>query len=340
VFAYSAIVAYFLGRLVWRSWSLSALRKGATEVLLTGEAESYWTSCSDRFRVHHAALAASSEIFGPVTLGIQRKLVLLPVSMMASLQGEDLQTVVAHEFAHMQRQDFQKNLLYELCSLTVCYHPLFWLTRERLVESREMACDEMVANITGRKEYAQSLLRLASLLVNGRSARVTNAIGIFDANEFERRLMKLTERQERMSGMQRVAMIAVCVALGVGTCGSALALRMNVNAAAVIEEEKAAPGNDEASQVSATVMAGNLLTRVLPAYPDAAKKAKIQGAVLLHAIINKEGVVEDLQVISGPEELRQSTLDAVSQWKYKPYLLNGEPVEVMTTVTVTYSLPH
>jgi TonB family protein len=73
-------------------------------------------------------------------------------------------------------------------------------------------------------------------------------------------------------------------------------------------------------------------------YPPEAKAAHIQGAVVLSAIISKTGTVENLQVVSGPKELVTSALDAVKKWTYKPYLLNGEPTEVQTTITVNYSL--
>jgi protein TonB len=85
-------------------------------------------------------------------------------------------------------------------------------------------------------------------------------------------------------------------------------------------------------------MAGNRLEGPIPKYPEAAKKARIQGKVVLSAVIGKDGTVETLSVISGPKELQQSALDSVRQWKYKPYLLNGDPVEVKTTVNVIYSL--
>jgi TonB family protein len=337
---YCAVVAYFIVRLGWRSWSLARLRRNSTEVFLSAEAALCWARCCERFQIYDAVLAASSEIFGPVTMGIRRRLVLLPVSIVAGLQEEDLHTVVAHEFAHMRRKDFVKNLVYELLSLPVNYHPLLWLTRERVIESREMACDEMVAEAAGRREYARSLLRLASLLVMGGSVRVPNAIGIFDANEFERRLMKLTEQQERMGGVRRIATIAACVALAVGACSSALALRMNVNGTFAGGDGRAAAEVAGAVRVSAGVMAGSILSKVDPIYPEDARKAKIQGAVVLHVIIGKDGTITDLQVISGPQELRQSSLDAVSKWVYKPYLLNGDPTEVDTTITVNYSLSH
>jgi TonB family protein len=90
--------------------------------------------------------------------------------------------------------------------------------------------------------------------------------------------------------------------------------------------------------VSAGVMAGQIITKVNPTYPEDARKARIQGAVVLNAIISKTGDVISLQVASGPKELMKSAVDAVQQWKYKPYLLNGQPTEVTTTITVNYSL--
>ena len=85
-------------------------------------------------------------------------------------------------------------------------------------------------------------------------------------------------------------------------------------------------------------MQHNILTKAIPVYPPAAKKARIQGKVVLDAVIGTDGTVENLRVISGPQELQQSALDAVRQWTYKPYLLNGDPVEVETTVNIIYNL--
>jgi TonB family protein len=335
--AYAAVSAYFAARFVWRWRKLSLLRQEAVEVVLTGEAALDWAQCSKRFGIDEASIAASTQTFGPVTMGLVRKLVLVPVSMAAGLPEADLRTVIAHEFAHMRRNDFLKNIIYELLSLPVSYHPLFWLTRERLTESREMVCDEMAAEIAGRNEYARSLLRLASLLVKGMSIRTPHAIGIFDANAFERRLMKLTEKQNEIRGVRRLVVVAACTAFGVLTCGSALALSMRVDAVAASSDSKA-PAPKGPINVSPEMMAGNKISGPTPKYPEEAKKARIEGKVVLRAIISKDGMVENLQVVSGPKELQESSLDAVRQWIYKPFLLNGDPVEVKTTINVTYSL--
>ena len=90
--------------------------------------------------------------------------------------------------------------------------------------------------------------------------------------------------------------------------------------------------------ISSGVMAGNLLDKTMPQYPAIAKAARIQGTVVLQATISKAGGIENLRVVSGPPMLQQAALDAVRSWRYKPYLLNGDPVEVETTVNVVFNL--
>lgn len=86
------------------------------------------------------------------------------------------------------------------------------------------------------------------------------------------------------------------------------------------------------------VMEGNLIYRVQPQYPALARQARVQGVVVLHAMISREGRIENLQVVSGPPLLVKSAIDAVLQWRYRPYYLNNEPVEVETQVTVNFTL--
>ncbi len=76
----------------------------------------------------------------------------------------------------------------------------------------------------------------------------------------------------------------------------------------------------------------------MPPYPAIAKAAGVQGTVILQATISKSGTIENLRVVSGPAMLQQAALDAVKTWRYRPYLLNGQPVEVETTVNVVFSL--
>src|SRR5712692_1694345 len=86
------------------------------------------------------------------------------------------------------------------------------------------------------------------------------------------------------------------------------------------------------------MMEGNLIHRVQPAYPPLARSARIQGQVVLAAVISKEGTIQNLRVLEGHPMLVRAALDAVSQWRYRPYILNNEPVEVETRITVNFWL--
>src|ERR1700730_16824184 len=89
-------------------------------------------------------------------------------------------------------------------------------------------------------------------------------------------------------------------------------------------------------RVSQGVTKGLLIYRVEPAYPPLAKQARIQGVVVMTALIDKGGNVQNLQVVSGHPLLEAAAIEAVKQWRYKRFLLNGQPVEVETTVTVNF----
>src|SRR6202171_1927966 len=91
-------------------------------------------------------------------------------------------------------------------------------------------------------------------------------------------------------------------------------------------------------RVSTGVATGLLIKRVTANYPQLAKQARIQGTVVLQAEISKDGTIQNLQLISGHPMLAPAAIEAVRQWRYKPYLLNGEPVAVETTVQVNFSL--
>jgi protein TonB len=86
------------------------------------------------------------------------------------------------------------------------------------------------------------------------------------------------------------------------------------------------------------MMEGNLILRIQPDYPSLARQVRVQGQVVLRAVISREGTIENLQVLRGHPMLVRAAVDAVRRWRYRPYVLNGEPVEVETEVTVNFVL--
>ena len=404
---YACAVLYFAARLAWGLARTSTLRNRAQAATLQGPDAALWQRISHHFAVD-ASLALSTEISGPMTIGIRRRVLLLPNAMHTMLAPHDLAAALAHEFAHMRRRDFAWNIVQQIVALPIAFHPALWLTRNRIVEAREIICDALAADAldalnaleahetTGRQQYARSLLRFAAIISS--PAPNLHAIGILDANNLETRIMNLTRNRLELRGARRLATISVATAIALAACTSALALRVHVptsagqtslpptpplpllaaapapptlatppqppsaplppaarptirvpSAPAIPSEPATAPEPTPApepqtsdapmrARISSGVMAGNILTKVSPIYPPDAKAAHISGSVVLHAIIGKDGVVEKLDLVSGPSELVGSAMDAVRQWTYKPYLLNGQPTEVETTITINYNL--
>jgi TonB family protein len=413
---YLGSVLFFAAKLSVGLYRTALLQHRARSITLAGNASQSYQRLQRLFSIKDSVLATSSEIAVPMTMGIRNRMLLLPAGAEADLTSEDLDAALAHEFAHMRRYDFAKNLLYEVLSLPAAFHPLLWLTRSGIAETRELLCDSLAAEaVAGQQRYARSLLRLASKFSDPVHAPIPHAIGIFDANHFknfERRVMHLTNKPIELRGTRRLAIVAASLFLGCAACTSALAFRMQVAApppqpdpqpaqvvldvprshtaeaaqALVVDIPPTTPADaspstarvkvvsplvvnavvntrvqadatasahdDVKATVDATVqatpqttpqipggtMAGNRLTEVQPVYPPDAKAAGIEGTVILSAVIGKDGKIENLQVVSGPAELTRSALDAVRQWTYRPYLVNGDPVAVETTITVNYSL--
>jgi len=92
--------------------------------------------------------------------------------------------------------------------------------------------------------------------------------------------------------------------------------------------------------ISQGVSQGLLVKKVEPVYPATAVRMQVEGPVQMLATVSKTGDITDLKVLSGNPQLTRAAADAVKRWKYKPYLLNGEPVEIQTQITVNFRLPH
>lgn len=98
------------------------------------------------------------------------------------------------------------------------------------------------------------------------------------------------------------------------------------------------PATPSRIRVGGNVQSAAILRKVDPIYPAIAKTAHVSGTVMLHAIIAKDGSIQELTYVSGPALLMKAAMDAVHEWRYKPTMLNGDPVEVDTTISVVFTL--
>lgn len=328
ILLYAALLMYLAARLAWRlgrTYSVVA-KAGSLDAAVLA-------AMKPQQELEGVRFMTSSAVAGAVTAGIVRSVVIVPPDYLARLAPADRDAMLAHELAHVQRRDFAKNLLYEVLSLPIAYHPAAWLTRTRIAESREMVCDAQAARAASDSQrYARSLLRLA--YAQSRQTFTTfHALGIHDAHTLERRVMQLTRVRRQTSIRGGVIALAACVVLTLATSVSALALHVDMATAASSNADRSKPLHVDAGKI-----AGNRIAGENPVYPPAARAKHVQGTVTLSATISKNGDIEHLEVLSGPDALRVPSLKAVHTWRYRPYLLNGEPVAVQTTINVIYSL--
>ena len=315
-------------------------------------------------------LVQTARVEVPTVIGWLRPVVLMPVGCLARLSTAQVEALLVHELAHIRRQDYLVNVLQTVVEALLFYHPAVWWVSRQVRLERECCCDRMAAEVGGDAlGYAKALsfletrrafLQEVALGANGGvlTMRIKRLLGVRESSAVSQGLalalllaavmvvpvgyMATMARAERGVGAVPRASrpVETLGSVTVGEVALVEALRPAGRAERLLVarvEVPVAEAQAEPRKVSGGVMAGQLISRPDPVYPAEAKEKRIQGAVVLKAVISKEGTVENLQVVSGPTELVRSALDAVRQWTYKPYLLNGEPIEVETTITINYS---
>ena len=167
--------------------------------------------------------------------------------------------------------------------------------------------------------------------------------GVVGGDLKERMVSIMTNRARQELGVGRKVLLAV---LGLASLAGPIAVGLVHASAARIASTVGTTAMTPSEQDSghASMLASKeemlalLVKKVQPSYPEAARKAHIQGAVVLRATIGKEGDVENLRLVSGPAELAPAAIEAVKQWKYRQYMKDGHAVEVVTDITVNFSL--
>ncbi len=127
---------------------------------------------------------------------------------------------------------------------------------------------------------------------------------------------------------------------GQGNDGVSITLSLQNLTQTTINPQAAAPAVPNAVRVGGNVAQANLVKQEKPIYPPLAKAARVQGTVQFEVMIDKEGRVSNLRLLSGPPLLVQAAMQAVQQWVYRPTLLNGNPVDVVTTIDINFTLPQ
>jgi len=211
--AFLVVTAWSVAKFAWSLHCTVRIRREARPILLGTQIEGLWSHCKTAFSVKDAQLLYSDRIAGPVTIGFAPSAILVSSGFMERCSGNDILAALAHECAHVRRHDFQKNLLYEVGSLTIAYHPMTWFVKAQIARTREMICDETAARgiLIDRRSYAQSLLRLAAFVSFSAGSLTSNAIGIFDGEILEERIMTMRTAKQPFSPSLKYGLLTASV---------------------------------------------------------------------------------------------------------------------------------
>ena len=214
----SCFAGFFLYRLTTIGWSLRCtlrLRDAGYTRILPGPLFSTAMRCLKAFNVPDVAIICSPDAIGPVTLSFPRPVLILPSSFFTDVSEADFSSAICHELAHIRRHDFLLNLFYELVSVPVSFHPALMWVKNRIALTRELACDEAAATkLASRTHYARSLLNLAQAAnLSAIRTQSNAALGLFDTNTLEERVMNLLRNPNRSNRMWGTALALVATSL-------------------------------------------------------------------------------------------------------------------------------
>jgi len=244
---YFAFLLYRIFKLIQAWQTTRTIRRRAIEIEPNDSVAQVIHRCELEFGTRAGAVRVfrSDTLPVPVTTGLFNPVIILPESLLREGNVELLTSAIAHEFIHVARRDYLLNLIYELLFVPVSFHPAAALLRRRVRETRELCCDELVAErILKAEVYARSLVRLASSAPPLRRLSVTTTVGIADADILEARIMSLLKKPNFRPRWRKSLLIAVSLLLLV-PCAAAAAFAMRFD----VETTPQEPATQEKEKV-------------------------------------------------------------------------------------------
>ncbi len=349
----AALVAGALLRLAWLGAGLLRLRALRRRARPLSPVPSAVVSAVARAGAR-ADLLVSAEVVSPVALGWRRPAIVFP-ERFAALDPREQEAVALHELLHVRQRDSWAVLLEELARALLWSQPAAWGLLSGISLAREQAIDRDVVRSTGdRRSYLRALARLASFAQEAPAG----ALPFLSRSHLLRRVAHLA-KEVPMSRRKLILATAAAAALllFVGAAGAA-AVPFGSHGGTPDPKPVASPanpsdavrdgarggvaeggGDDVILKVGGDVKEPVELTRVEPIYPEEARKNRIQGRVVVQAVIDTKGSVQRAEAVESPDPmLTEAALAAVKQWTYKPATKKGKPVKVFLTVTVAFRL--
>ena len=232
LWTYIVLLLFQVTRLGWSCYRTAQLRTLAYSRPLPPTLARVAERCMQAFSLPQTPVLCLPGSAGPATLGFHRPVLILPESFFTdSLSEEDLSSALSHELAHIRRHDFLFNLLFEIMSVPISFHPGAALIKAKIAQTRELACDEIAAPmLPSTDRYARSLLHIAQSIVSSTPSKSNYALGLFDTNALEERIMNLLNAAKASDKWARASRVMAACLVGAVSLGIA-AFSLNIDSA-------------------------------------------------------------------------------------------------------------
>jgi TonB family protein len=283
----------------------------------------------------------------PTVVGLWRPVILVPTSALAGLSVWQLESILAHELAHIRRHDYLVNLLQALVETALFYHPAVWWLSARIREEREHCADDVAVESCGDALlYSRALATLEQL----RACPPAPAVAANGGSLLLRiqRLLAVPRAGAplhpwRLAGSLAAALLVVV--LGAARTAQATGAtpesgsREPTLPVATAEQQACLPEPTDTLPFGAGMTRPEKLSGPVPQYTKEALEQRIQGLMIVKCIITVEGAVRNCRIIRPLPFMEEAVLDALYQARFKPVTLQGKPIQVDYTFNIKLSLP-
>lgn len=341
---YLLFIFAWLLRFVSSCNKTSRLRRSAYARQLPATIVPIVERCKQVFVLEDVPILCSEVARGPVVTGLRSPVVIVPEFLFANGSDEQWVSTLAHEFAHIRHRDFLFNLLLELISWPMSFHPAVLMMKRQISAARERACDEMAtAHLIRPATYARALVSIAEMMPSVQALSQSDySLGIFDADILEERIMKLLRKNSPSKFWTTSSLLttaAILLALCISVSAFSFRVDKGANASSVVSFGVTNSQASDVLKIGPGITPPKVISKADPKYPADAKKAGHQGKVQLALVIGTDGKVETVSVSRSVDpSLDQSAMEAVRQWTFEPALKDGKPVKVEVHVEINFSL--
>ena len=325
----------------WREWrALSRLARVSTRIEDGREVRLLRGIARSSERLQRIEILQCHSTLEPGVLGIARPKLLWPVGLSDRLSDPELESILAHEACHVDRRDNLRALVQVVVEHVFWFHPLVWWLGARLVDARELACDEEVLQMgTDNHSYAEGILKVCGFYLRSPLTLVAGVGGSDLAARIERIVNGARPRPVSVPARLLLASV-LALMIGAPLVGGAVsAQRVRAESAnASVEQDKDKPTVHRPGE---GVKLPKLVHEVKPDYTREAMEAGIQGRVSLQAVVLESGLVGDVDIVDSLDTvygLDEQAIKAIRQWQFEPGTKDGKPVAVQVEVEFTFKL--